>query len=61
LIELRTKAVTSRPLKEIDEAKRNWIKWINFALPLLLVVIYGIIRMQVRRRKRIKRMEEGYV
>ncbi len=61
LIELRTKEVTSRPLKEIDEAKRSWIKWINFALPLLLVVIYGIIRMQVRRRKRIKRMEEGYV
>lgn len=61
LIELRTKAVTSRPLKEVDEGERNWIKWINFALPLLLVVIYGIVRMQVKRRKRIKRMEEGYV
>lgn len=61
LIELRTKAVTSRPLDEVDEGKRAWIKWINFALPLLLVVIYGIIRMQVKRRKRIKRMEEGYV
>jgi gliding-associated putative ABC transporter substrate-binding component GldG len=61
LIELRTKAVTSRPLDEVDEGKRALIKWINFALPLLLVVIYGIIRMQVRRRKRNKRMEEGYV
>lgn len=61
LIDLRTKAVTSRPLDELDEAERSFLKWINFALPIILVIIYGIIRMQIRRRKRIKRMEEGYV
>lgn len=61
LIDLRTKEVTSRPLEELDDAQKTWLKWLNFALPLLLVVIYGIIRSQIRRRKRIKRMEEGYV
>jgi len=61
LIDLRTKEVTSRPLAEIDEGKRTLLKWLNFLLPIFLVIIYGIIRMQIRRNKRIKRMEVGYV
>jgi ABC-type uncharacterized transport system involved in gliding motility auxiliary subunit len=61
LIDLRTKEVTSRPLDELEEGRSTFLKWLNFALPLLLVIIYGIIRSQIRRRKRIKRMEEGYV
>ncbi len=61
LIDLRTKEVTSRPLDELEKGRSTLLKWLNFALPLLLVIIYGIIRSQIRRRKRIKRMEEGYV
>lgn len=61
LIELRTKEVTSRPLKELEEGRSTFLKWLNFLLPIVLVLIYGIIRMQIRRHKRIKRMEVGYV
>jgi gliding-associated putative ABC transporter substrate-binding component GldG len=61
LVALRTKEVTSRPLEEIEENKRNLIKWLNFGLPILLVIIYGFIRAQINRRKRIKRMEVGNV
>lgn len=61
LIDLRTKEVTSRPLDEVDEGKRTFLKWLNFLLPIVLVIIYGIIRTQIRRSVRIKRMEEGYV
>jgi gliding-associated putative ABC transporter substrate-binding component GldG len=61
LIDLRTKEVTSRPLEELEEGRSTFLKWLNFALPLVLVILYGIIRSQMRRRKRIKRMEEGYV
>ena len=61
LIDLRTKEVTSRPLEEVEEGRRTFLKWLNFALPIILVIIYGLIRSQIRRRKRIKRMEEGYV
>lgn len=61
LIELRTKGVTSRPLDEIEDGTKATLKWLNFLLPILLIVIYGIIRMQIKRTKRIKRMEEGYV
>jgi preprotein translocase subunit YajC len=45
----------------MEEGESTWIKWLNFALPLILVVLYGIIRSQVRRNKRRKRMEVGYV
>lgn len=61
LIDLRTKEVTSRPLDELEEGRSTWLKWLNFALPLILVILYGIIRSQLRRNKRKKRMEEGYV
>ncbi|OYT13273.1 MAG: hypothetical protein B6I19_06045 [Bacteroidetes bacterium 4572_114] len=61
LIDLRTKEVTSRPLSELEEGERTLRKWVNFLLPIVLVLIYGIVRMQMRRNKRIKRMEVGYV
>ncbi len=61
LIELRTKGVSSRPLKQVEDGKKAFLKYLNFLLPILLIIIYGVIRMQINRNKRIKRMEEGYV
>lgn len=60
LIELRTKEVTSRPIRELPEGTRTLLKWLNFILPIVLVISYGLIRMQVNRNKRIKRMEVKY-
>ena len=61
LIELRTKGVTSRPLDQIEDSKKSLLKYVNFLLPILLIVIFGILRMQRNRNLRTKRMEEGYV
>jgi hypothetical protein len=61
LIELRTKGATSRPINELEDGKRTFLKYLNFLLPILLIVIYGIIRMQRKQILRLKRMEEGYV
>jgi hypothetical protein len=61
LIDLRTKEVTSRPLKELEDGKRTFVKWLNFLLPIAFVLVVGVVRVEIRRRKRIKRMEEGYV
>jgi gliding-associated putative ABC transporter substrate-binding component GldG len=60
LIELRTKQVTSRPIKEMSDGKKTFLKWLNFLLPIVLIIIYGLIRMQLNRNKRIKRMEVNY-
>lgn len=60
LIGLRTKEVTSRPIRELSDGKRTFLKWLNFILPIFLVILYGIIRMQINRNKRIRRMEVDY-
>jgi ABC-type uncharacterized transport system involved in gliding motility auxiliary subunit len=61
LIELRTKTITSRPIDQISDGKKLLLKWLNFLLPVLLVLLYGLIRMQYRKNQRLKRMQEGYV
>ncbi|MEJ5264231.1 MAG: GldG family protein [Bacteroidales bacterium] len=60
LISLRTKAITSRPLKEVSEVTKGFVKWANFLVPILLVIGYGFFRFQLNRNIRIKRMEENY-
>ncbi|MBG0781978.1 MAG: Gldg family protein [Bacteroidales bacterium] len=61
LIDLRTKEITSRPLQALEDGQRNLLKWLNFLLPIILVLIFGLIRFQYRRNQRIKRMEVGHV
>ncbi len=61
LIELRTQGATARPIKEMEDSKKAFLKYLNFLLPILLAVGYGIFRMQHNRIIRYKRREEGYV
>ena len=52
LIELRTKGITSRPLEQIDDTKRNLYKYGNVALPILLMIGIALFRHQRYARKR---------
>ena len=61
LISFRTKGVLSRPIDEIEEAKATTLKWVNFLLPLVLVVLIGLFRNQRNRQLRNKRMNESYL
>ena len=60
LAELRTKGVVYRPIEDLDEGKRAFIKYFNFLLPLALVAVVGIWRTQRSRRIRMRRMQEKY-
>ncbi|MDQ3141600.1 MAG: Gldg family protein [Bacteroidota bacterium] len=60
LIDLRTKAVATRPIGDLDDATRSMYKYINFLLPIGLVIGYGLFRFSLNRRKRMERMEERY-
>ncbi len=60
LIGLRTKAVTSRPIKDLEDSTKTLLKYLNFLLPILLLILYGIIRYQRNKIIRIKRMGEYY-
>lgn len=60
LIELRTRGVTSRPLKQIEDGKKDFLKWLNIFLPVVLIILYGLFRMQRNRFIREKRRSEDY-
>lgn len=61
LIDLRTKEVTSRPLDQMEDGKKVFLKYLNFLLPVLLIIGYGLFRWQFRRNQRMKRMNEQYI
>ncbi len=61
LIELRTQGATARPIKDMPDGKKTFLKYLNFLLPILLVILYGIFRAQRNRIIRTKRMEIGHV
>jgi gliding-associated putative ABC transporter substrate-binding component GldG len=62
LIALRTKGVTSRPLNpDIEEGTKTLVKYLNFLLPIFLIIIYGMVRYRIRKSKRNKWMSENYV
>ena len=60
LIDLRTKGITSRPIKQLENSTKAFLKWFNFLAPIILIIIYGLIRMQINHNKRIKRMEVSH-
>ena len=62
LIELRTKGVTSRPLDpSLEDGTKTLLKYMNFLLPLVLIIIYGMFRFQLKRKKRNELMATDYV
>ncbi|MDX2305417.1 MAG: Gldg family protein [Microscillaceae bacterium] len=61
LIELRTKAITSRPLSDISEATQNLLRYFNFLFPIILVLGYGLYRRQRRLSIRQKREKESFL
>ncbi|MEM7369090.1 MAG: Gldg family protein [Bacteroidota bacterium] len=64
LIALRTKGVEARPLQKLmgeeDAGTRTVVKILNFLLPLLIVIIFGIIRNQKRKTQALKWKAEDY-
>ncbi|HPR33631.1 MAG TPA: Gldg family protein [Prolixibacteraceae bacterium] len=61
LIELRTKGITNRPIDQIEDGKKAFLKYLNFLLPVLLIIAYGIFRYRRNKIKEIKRMQENYI
>ena len=62
LIQLRTKGVTARPIdSSLEDGTKTLLKYLNFLLPILLVIGYGIFRYQMNLKKKNKLMSENYV
>jgi ABC-type uncharacterized transport system involved in gliding motility auxiliary subunit len=53
LIELRTKGISSRPLDaQLEDGTKTLIKYVNFLLPIILIILFGIIRFQYKKKIR---------
>ncbi len=62
LVELRTKGVTSRPIDaSLEESTKTFLKYFNFLLPILLIILYGVYRIQLNRKIRNKLKSVEYV
>ena len=60
LVELRTKAVTSRPLEAVEDGTRNFLKYGNLLIPIFLVMVYGFIRRLQYTRKQQRWLQGSY-
>jgi gliding-associated putative ABC transporter substrate-binding component GldG len=60
LIDLRTKNVTSRPIQTLEDSTKALLKYLNFLLPIVLVIAYGVVRWQQNNMTRLRRMSENY-
>ncbi|MFH1565563.1 MAG: GldG family protein [bacterium] len=54
LVAIRAKGSNDRPIKELTESEKNWIKFINILGVSVLVVVIGVGRAVVRRKGRKK-------
>ena len=61
LIELRTKGVTVRFLDPIEDSTKTKLKYLNFFLPIFLILLYGFFRYRKNRVIREKRRVEKYI
>lgn len=60
LIALRTKGASSRPIKQLEDSTKTILKYVNFLLPVLLAVAYGLFRYQRNKMQRLKWMSQNY-
>lgn len=60
LIEIRSRETEHKPLKELKNGPRKFVKWLNILLPSLLLILVGFIRYrrELQNRKHIGELYE---
>ena len=61
LIQLRAKKQKVHLLNQLDDATKQVLKYLNFILPILIIILIGIFRYQRKKIIRIKRKGDYYV
>lgn len=61
LLSIRGKERNHRPITDPGDAQRSFLKWLNLLLPIAVVLTYGLVRAQWRRRQRKRRKAPEHV
>lgn len=56
-IALRSKHAVSRNIRQMTDATRTTLKWVNFLLPVAVILVCGAWMLQKQRRRRARRMQ----
>ncbi|MFN3821554.1 MAG: GldG family protein [bacterium] len=57
LLEIRSRQVTSRPLKEVSDGTRRTIKYASMFVPPILMVLFGLLRWKLRKANKITKIQ----
>ena len=61
LIDLRTKGITSRPIDpNLEDGTKSFLKYFNFIFPIILIMLFGIYRWQLKKRTKNKLKNSDY-
>lgn len=61
LIQLRNKFATFASLEPIEEPTKNFLKYFNFLLPIVITLIFAAVRFRIKRTRRLNRARPGYI
>ena len=61
LIKLRNKYIENQSLKVVSDSYRRFLKYTNFFLPIVLVLLIGLYQYREYKRKRLRRSQPGCI
>jgi gliding-associated putative ABC transporter substrate-binding component GldG len=53
LLSIRAKKVAARSLEEISDGAKPWVKWGNMLAPVLIVMVFGLLRWRSKKSRQI--------
>lgn len=61
LIKLRNKFIANQVLKPIDDTTRTFLKYLNFFLPIVIILLIALYNYRTYKLKRLRRSQPGYI
>ena len=61
LIKLRNKYIENQSLKVVSDSYRRFLKYLNFSLPLLFILLIGLYQYRRYKITRLRRSQSGYI
>ena len=61
LIKLRNKYIVNQTLEPVSNSYRTFLKYFNFFLPIVIILLIGLFQYRQYKLKRLRRSQSGYI